>query len=94
MIKKGQMVKFTRPVSSMKTVLEAIEQGVCYRHTLVEETTLNENQVRAAIYNLSFIGAIKRTLDYNGRTMYVTAGTWTEPVSNCLLGVSSIFNCR
>lgn len=92
MLKKGQLVKFSRPVSTMKTVLEAIEQGHCFRHTLIVETKLNENQVRAAIWNLAFIGAIKRGTDDQGRTVYVTAGAWVEPVAPCLLGVNSIFN--
>ena len=94
MLKKGQMVKFSKPVSSMKTVYEAIEQGHCYRHVLIKETGLNENQVRAALWNLSFISAIKRVTDDQGRTMYVLPGAWVTPVSPCLLGVSSIFNCR
>ena len=92
MLKKGQMVKFARPVSSMKTVYEAIEQGVCCRHTLIAETKLNENQVRAALWNLSFISAIKRVDDANGRTMYVLPSAWTEPVAQNLRGVSSIFH--
>jgi hypothetical protein len=92
MLKKGQLVKFSRPVSTMKTVLEAIEQGHCYRHILIVETSLNENQVRSAIWNLAFIGAIKRTTDDQGRTKYVTAGEWTEDIAPCLLGVNSIFN--
>jgi hypothetical protein len=76
----------------MKTVYEAIEQGICYRHTLIEETTLNENQVRAALWNLSFVGAIKRVNDSNGRFMYVLPSTWTEPVAKNLLGIRSIFD--
>ena len=92
MLKKGQLVKFTRPVSTMKLVYEAIEQGFAYRYEVVKETNLKENQVRSAIWNLSFIGAIKKVQDDQGRSRYVIPGVWVEPVADCLCGVNSIFN--
>ena len=94
MLKKGQAVKFSRPVSTMKTVFEAIEQGNSYRYEVLRETGLHENKVRSAIWNLAFIGAIRKVTDDQGRTRYVIPGVWVEPVAKCLLGVSSIFNVR
>lgn len=94
MLKKGQLVQFSRPVSTMKTVFEAVEQGFAYRYEVIRETGLQENQVRSAIWNLAYIGAIKKVTDESGRTKYVIPGVWVEPVAKCLMGVSSIFHVR
>jgi len=93
MLKKGQLVKFSRPVSTMKTVYYSITNGHTSRREIMDDTGLNENQVRSACWNLSFIAAIVRINDESGRTRYTLPGGW-EPVASCLLGVSSIFNVR
>jgi hypothetical protein len=93
MIKKGQLVKFSRPVSSMKTVYFSILNGHNSRREIMEDSGLNENQVRSACWNLSFVGAIIRLNDSEGRTRYEIPGGW-QPTAPCLRGVSSIFNAR
>lgn len=93
MLRKNTPVKFSRPVSSMKTVLEAIEQGHQYRHEIVKEAKLPVNKVRAALWNLTFIGVIQRGIDREGRNIYVLPGRLGE-IAPCLLGVRSIFDVR
>lgn len=39
MLKKGQPVKFSRPMSTMRVVLMAVEQGHQYRHDILREPT-------------------------------------------------------
>lgn len=91
MLKKGQPVKFTRPASTMRQVLGAIEQGVRYRVDIIEFTELQPGQVRSAINNLMLIGAIYSIRDRSGRATYEVAGRW-EGVAHSLKGVSFIFN--
>ena len=93
MLHKNQPVKFSRPVSSMRTVLQAVEGGLHYRYEIVRSTALAQNKVRAALYNLCFIGALRHTQDAQGRSMYVLPGQ-LGPTAPCLLGVRSIFDVR
>jgi len=93
MLKKGQPVKFSRPMSTMRVVLLAVEQGYQYRHEITSETKLNPGQVNSALWNLTFIGAVVRDVDKEGRSVYLLPGK-IRKVAPCLLGVSSIFNVR
>jgi len=90
-LKKNQAIKFSRPVSTMKTVYEAVEAGLLGRHEIVQETKLLPGQVRSALYNLAHVGAIRLELDGSGRKVYMLPRLG---VSASLLGVSSIFNVR
>ena len=94
MLKKGQMVAFTRPMSSMKIVLEAVENGALNRYDIEQVTNLRAGQISSALYNLAFIGAVQHSTDEQGRHIYVPPGKWNTPVAKCLCGVSSIFNVR
>lgn len=49
MLKKGQPVKFSRPMSTMRVVLLAVEQGHQYRHDILKETKLKQGQVNSAL---------------------------------------------
>lgn len=60
MLKKNQLVKFAKPMSTMRQVLSAVEHGFETRQSIVDETGLVLNKVRAALCNLTFIGAIQR----------------------------------
>ena len=91
MLKKGQPVKFTRPVSTMRTVLASVENGYQYRHDIVDETGLKLGQVSAALYNLTFIGCITRMMDDNGRSVYMSPGRLYGS-SDCFKGVNSVFS--
>jgi transcription initiation factor IIE alpha subunit len=93
MLKKNQPVKFSRPVSTMRTVFEQVEQGVMYRAEIIENTSLVPNKVRAALFNLTFIGVIHRGEDEHGRSIYVIPNS-TVGVGQCLKGVASIFHVR
>lgn len=91
MLKKGQGNNFAKPVSNMRLVYQAIESGCTIRIEVMKETGLPEGKVRSAIWNLSYIGAIKRVDDGNGKSRYILP---TMDVGNCFKGVSSIFNIR
>lgn len=92
MLKKGQPLQFKRPMSSMRLVLMAIENG---HQTILEirtETRLNKGQVAGAISNLAYIGAIcTKHRDDCGRAIYVLPGQ-IRGVADCLKGVNSIFS--
>lgn len=75
----------------MKRVLEAIEQDNLYRIDIEKATGLQTGQVRSAIFNLTFIGAIQRAKDNNGKTVYFVSGKFTGGVAPCLRGIRSIF---
>lgn len=92
-LKKGHLVSFTRPMSTMRRVLSAVELGTDRRDDIMAETGLRMGQVRSALYNLVFIGAVVLQRDASGRTIYVTPGR-LGPVAANLRGISSIFNCR
>jgi hypothetical protein len=80
-------------MSTMRVVLMAVEQGSQYRHEIVVETKLKVGQVSSALYNLTFIGAIVRQTDAEGRSVYLIPGRHYG-VAPCLLGVRSIFDVR
>lgn len=94
MIKKNsnERLAFIRPMSKMRIVLSAIEQGYQYRHDIVKETKLQEGQVRSALFNLTFIGAIKLTKDASNRTVYLIPGQWAAEIPHNLRGIRSIFD--
>jgi hypothetical protein len=92
MLKKGQLIKFTKPVSTMRTVFEAVEQGSETRLEIAALTNLAHGQIRSALFNLTFIGAIKRYQDEQGRSRYTIPGRMVGPVAPCLKGVRSIFD--
>lgn len=77
----------------MRSVFDQVQQGVHYRAEIVENTGLVQNKVRAALYNLTFIGVIQRVEDSHGRSVYVIPDT-SVGVAKCLKGVSSIFHVR
>jgi len=93
MLKKGQLVAFTRPMSSMRRVLDAIEVGNSRPQDIREYTGMRQGQVASALYNLTFVGAIVLVKDECGRSCYLLPGGRGE-VAKCLKGVSSIFNVR
>lgn len=93
MLKKDQPVKFSRPMSTMRVVLLAVEQGKQYRYEILKETGLKAGQVNSALWNLTFIGAVVRDVDREGRSVYLLPGKIYR-TAPCLLGVSSIFNVR
>lgn len=93
MIKKGQMLKFSRPMSTMRTVLECVENGISHRADIVTKTKLTPGQVKSALHNLAFIGAILSSTDEQDRRVYILPGQITT-IAKCLCGVNSIFNVR
>jgi hypothetical protein len=93
MLYKNQPIKFCRPVSNMRTVLQAVEGGLHYRRDIVRSTALAQNKVCAALYNLCFIGVLRHATDAHGRSMYVLPGQ-CGPTATCLHGVRSIFDVR
>ena len=94
MLRKGQMISFKRPMSSMKIVLEAVENNMRQAHEIVSGTSLRTGQVKSALHNLAFIGAIVAGRDDAGRCIYVLPGEFRAPVAQCLRGVRSIFDVR
>ena len=93
MLKKNQPVKFSRPMSTMRTVLLAVEHGYQYQRDILTETKLKAGQVQSALYNLVYIGVIVREVDDQGRSIYLIPGT-NYSVAKCLCGVRSIFDVR
>lgn len=92
MLKKGQLVAFTRPMSTMRQVLSSVEMGNGQVHTIMDDTRLRRGQVSSALYNLAYIGAIKLSTDKQGRNHYEVPGSKIS-TGRVLLGVNSIFNC-
>ena len=92
-LKKGKALKLEKP-STMRIVLNAVEQGNKYRYEVIAFTGLQDGQVRSALHNLVFVGLLTRHKDTMGRSVYLSPGQWHEQVSPCLKGVSSIFNVR
>lgn len=78
----------------MRTVFECIEHGTETRAAIVEQTGLVLNKVRAALFNLTFIGAIQRYEDEQGGSRYTIPGRMVGDVAGCLKGVRSIFDVR
>lgn len=93
MLKKNTPLKFTRPYSTMRSVLSAVEQGQGARVDIVASTGLHTGQVRSALYNLVYIGALIRETDDSGRSVYCLPGR-VKGVAPCLRGVRSIFDVR
>lgn len=92
MLKKGQPLQFKRPFSSMRLVLEAIENGHVTLLEIRTETKLNRGQVASAIANLAYIGAIcTKHRDAQGRAIYLLPGR-IETFPECLKGVKSVFH--
>ena len=94
MLRKNTPVKFARPISTMRTVFELVESGVETRAEMVEQSKLVVGKVRAALFNLTFIGAIVRYEDEQGRSRYTTPNKVAISTGECLKGVRSIFDVR
>ena len=93
-MKKGQThFKFIRPMSNMRIVLSAVEQGNCNKQSIVDSTRLQMGQVRQALKNLCWLRAVLVERDDNGRSIFIIPGSRVGVASN-LKGVSSIFNCK
>lgn len=92
-LRKNTPVKFSRPISTMRTVLQAVEQGNNTRSEIEAFTKLVPGKARAALYNLCFIGVVIRIEDAQRRSRYILPGT-LGPVASCLCGVRSIFDVR
>ena len=80
-------------MSTMRTVLALVEQGAQYRQDILDQSGLKLGQVTSALWNLTYIGAIKLGKDANGRTIYMSPGRHYG-VAPCLRGVRSIFDVR
>jgi hypothetical protein len=93
MLKKGQLVQFVNPMSTMHKVLNSVGRDKTHRRAIMEDTGLNDGQVRSALWNLTFIGAIKRGTDGQGRSVYRIPGAGME-VCAALKGINSIFSSR
>lgn len=92
MLKKGvTLVKFTRPASAMRVVLMAVENGKTSRREIQTETKLDKGKIESALKNLAYIGAIIRTVDKNGKSVYGLPGRFGS-VSPCWMGVRSVFD--
>lgn len=92
MLKKGQSVKFTRPMSSMRLVLMSVENGNCSVRSIMDDTRLTRGQVMGAIANLAYIGALcTKQKDPQGRAIYTLPGQ-IHGVPPCLKAVNSVFN--
>lgn len=91
MLKKNQPIKFSKPMSTMHMVLNSVGAGFKHRREIIEDTGLTDGQVRSALWNLTFISAIRRIEDGQGRSVYRIPNAEIE-VCAALKGVSSIFN--
>lgn len=92
MLKKGvTLVKFTRPASAMRLCLQAVENDQRYKDDVMKYTKLNRGKVDSALRNLAYIGAIIRTTDKQGRSVYQLPGR-IGAIAPCLLGIRSIFD--
>lgn len=93
-MKKGQNnFKFIRPMSNMRVVLQAVEQGNCTKQSIADASGLHIGQVRQALKNLCFIRAVCVARDSSGRNAFLIPNSYVGVASN-LKGVSSIFNCK
>jgi predicted Rossmann fold nucleotide-binding protein DprA/Smf involved in DNA uptake len=93
-LKKGHKPKYTRPMSNMRVVLNAVEIGCTSRRSIIEECGLSVGKVSSALWNLSHHGMIVYAKDAQGRGVYAIPGAQAVAVARCLCGVSSIFNVR
>lgn len=92
MLKKGHLVAFTRPMSSMHLVFECVQSGENNIHRIMQLTGRRKGQVTSALYNLAFIGAIVSVTDSQGRRRYELPPIERPHVAPCLCGVPSIFH--
>lgn len=93
-MKKGQThFKFIRPMSNMRVVLSAVEQGNCTPRAIADSSGLFLGQVKQSLKHLCYIRAVMADRDSCGRFMYIIPGSRVGVASN-LKGVSSIFNCK
>ena len=78
----------------MRQVLTAVEDGHNYRQSIVEQTRLHIGQVKSALHNLAFIGALTVGKDDCGRAIYLIPGRFVSGVAPNLRGIRSIFDVR
>lgn len=93
MLKKNQPVKFSRPMSTMRTVLMAVENGHQTKLEITNDTGLKAGQVQSALWNLVYVGVVIKASDANGRTVYRVPGRQYS-VAPCLCGIRSIFDAK
>ena len=94
MLKKDKTVPFVHPMGTMKQCLDCVNDGLGLSRLIVERTGLREGQVKSALYNLTFIGAIKRAADRQGRMGYVVPGAAVEVTTQCWNRAASVFHPR
>lgn len=95
MLRKNEPVKFTRPDGVMKTVYGAVEQGCITRREIEDYTGLDSRRVKAAVYNLVFVGVICRQGKRHKSTYHLpdTHPKYREGIfPNCFKGVRSVFD--
>lgn len=92
-IRKGKPLPLEKP-SNMQRVLLAVGHGCRNRREVMDETKLQEGQVRSALHNLVFIGLLHRHRDEHGRSIYMTPGQWHNRTPACFIRVASIFHAR
>lgn len=95
MLRKNEPVKFTRPDGVMKTVYGAVEQGCITRREIEDYTGLDSRRVKAAVYNLVFVGVICRQGKRHKSTYHLpdTHQKYREGIfPNCFKGVRSVFD--
>ena len=85
-IRKGKPLPLEKP-SNMQRVLLAVGHGSRTRRAVMEETKLQEGQVRAALHNLVFIGLLHRHRDEHGleEQPSESLGVGVEPEAVALL---------
>jgi hypothetical protein len=97
MLRKNEPVKFTRPDGVMKTVYGAVEQGCSTRREIEDYTGLDSRRVKAAVYNLVFVGVICRQGKRHKSTYHLpdTHPQYREGIfPNCFKGVRSVFDAH
>ena len=92
-IRKGKPLPLEQP-SNMQRVLLAVGHGCRNRREVMEETKLQEGQVRAALNNLFFIGLLHSHRDEHGRSIDMTPGQCHHRTPSCIIGVASIGHAR
>ena len=98
-MKKGQtQFKFIRPMSNMRQVLSAVEQGNCTPRAIQDASGLSIGEVANALKNLVYNKFLQAANDRNRRKVYFVFGEqipweYAELPEN-IKGVRSIFNCK
>lgn len=95
MLRKNEPVKFTRPDGVMKTVYGAVEQGCITRREIEDYTGLDSRRVKAAVYNLVFVGVICRQGKRHKSTYHLPDShpQYRDGIfPNCFKGVRSVFD--